>query len=169
MEKEGKKQGTVQFQHSQICNSVQVIPPQCTSTLYSVQCRPQRNSTQRGKALTSSLKLEAFADLFRLSAQHVRIFKLVQEGGEEIFLQISLRLCYVVLLNSNLIVCTNCLHSTKSPNFPPRGKVGQTSKRKRVLCWSIYIISLCCTLMLHTKRRSVAEQSPANYELVFHF
>ena len=30
--------------------------------------------------------------------------------------------------------------STKSPHFPLRGKVSQLSKRKRVLCWSIYII-----------------------------
>ena len=30
---------------------------------------------------------------------------------------------------------------TKLPHLPLRGKVGQLSKRKRVLCWSIYIIS----------------------------
>ena len=30
----------------------------------------------------------------------------------------------------------------KIPHFPLRRKVGQLSKRKRVLCWSIYIISL---------------------------
>ena len=32
--------------------------------------------------------------------------------------------------------------STKPPHFPLRGQVGQISKRKRVLCWSIYSISL---------------------------
>ena len=37
---------------------------------------------------------------------------------------------------------TNYLSSTKSDNFPLRGKVGQLSKKKRVLCWSNYIISL---------------------------
>ena len=37
---------------------------------------------------------------------------------------------------------TNFLYTTKLTHFPLRGKVGQLSKRKRVLCWSIYIISL---------------------------
>ena len=34
------------------------------------------------------------------------------------------------------------LQSTKSPHFPCSGKIGQLIKKKRVLCWSIYIISL---------------------------
>ena len=38
--------------------------------------------------------------------------------------------------------------STKSHHFPLRGKVGQLSKRKRALCWSIYIIgSRMCTCL----------------------
>ena len=32
---------------------------------------------------------------------------------------------------------------TKSFHFPLIGKFGQLSKRKRVLCWSIYIITFC--------------------------
>ena len=40
------------------------------------------------------------------------------------------------------IGCTNFLQSKKLPHFRLRGKVGQLSERKRVLCWSIYIISL---------------------------
>ena len=31
---------------------------------------------------------------------------------------------------------------TKLPHLPLRGKVGQLSKRKSMLCWSIYIMSL---------------------------
>ena len=46
--------------------------------------------------------------------------------------------------------CTNFLQSTKSPHFPLLAKVGQLIKRKRVLCWSIYIISLCLP-SLHSK------------------
>ena len=34
------------------------------------------------------------------------------------------------------------LQSSKSPHFPLRGKVGQLSERRRVLCWSIYSILL---------------------------
>ena len=43
------------------------------------------------------------------------------------------------------IDCANFLQSTKSLHFPLRGKDGLLSKRKRVLCWSIYlcIISFC--------------------------
>ena len=41
--------------------------------------------------------------------------------------------------------CETFLLSTKSLHFPHRGKVGQLSKRKRMLCWSIYVISLCLT------------------------
>ena len=32
----------------------------------------------------------------------------------------------------------------KSPHFPLRIKVSQLRKCKRLLCWSSYIISLCC-------------------------
>ena len=35
------------------------------------------------------------------------------------------------------------VQTTKSPHIPLSGKVGQISKRTRVLCWSIYIISVC--------------------------
>ena len=38
--------------------------------------------------------------------------------------------------------CTNFLQYTKSPLFPLRGMVVKLCKRKRVPCWSIYIISL---------------------------
>ena len=66
------------------------------------------------------------------------------------------RFFFVVLLyNTNLmnklkfkdfkkiINCTKYFQSTKSPHILLRGKVGQLIKRKRVLCWSIYFISLC--------------------------
>ena len=44
---------------------------------------------------------------------------------------------------------TKFFQSTKSPHFPLREKVGQSRKRTRVLCWSIYIISdLSCMLRL---------------------
>ena len=46
-------------------------------------------------------------------------------------------------LKSNLIDCKIFLQSSKSPHFPLRGKVGQFSERKRVLCWSIYTIVVC--------------------------
>ena len=38
--------------------------------------------------------------------------------------------------------CKSFFKCLRSPNFPLRGKVGQLSKKKRVLCWSIYIIIL---------------------------
>ena len=37
---------------------------------------------------------------------------------------------------------THFLQSTKSPHFTLRGQIGLLSKKKRVLCWVIYIISL---------------------------
>ena len=43
---------------------------------------------------------------------------------------------------NNNIDCTNFLYTTKAPLFPLRGNVGQLRKGKRVLCWSINIISL---------------------------
>ena len=43
----------------------------------------------------------------------------------------------------NNLLTVHIFQSTKSPHFAPRGKVGQLGKRKRVLCLSIYIISLC--------------------------
>ena len=49
--------------------------------------------------------------------------------------------------------------STKSPHFSRRGKVGQLSKMKGVLCLSIYFMSLCnytvCNL-LRLRRRNAA-------------
>ena len=33
--------------------------------------------------------------------------------------------------------CTNVLKFTKLHHFPLKGKAGQLSKRKRMLCWSI--------------------------------
>ena len=38
------------------------------------------------------------------------------------------------------------LQSTKSPDFPLRGKFGKLWKKKILLCWSIYIIGLCLKL-----------------------
>ena len=29
------------------------------------------------------------------------------------------------------------LDSTKSPHFPPEGKIGQLGKKKRALCWGV--------------------------------
>ena len=36
--------------------------------------------------MSSSLKLEPFADLFGLAALHMRIYQMVYGGGEELFL-----------------------------------------------------------------------------------
>ena len=47
---------------------------------------PESNNFKMGRALSSSLKLEPFADLFWLSALHVRIFQLAYGGGVDIFL-----------------------------------------------------------------------------------
>ena len=41
-----------------------------------------------------------------------------------------------------IIDCKHFLQSTKSPHIPLRGKAGQLSKRKRVLCWCLYRILL---------------------------
>ena len=66
---------------------------------------------------------------------------------------------FVLLYNTNFmnkltvysIICYNLkkfidlpifFQSTKSPHLPLRGKVGQLRRRKRVLCWSIYIITV---------------------------
>ena len=59
----------------------------------------------------------------------------------------------------NIFFKTNNLNNllTKSPHFPLRGQVGQLSKRKRVLCLSIYINSLRGPLTLwlcHQKLRT---------------
>ena len=43
---------------------------------------------------------------------------------------------------TKLIDCPNVLQSKKLPMFPLREKVGQLSKKKIVLCWSIFVISL---------------------------
>ena len=40
-----------------------------------------------------------------------------------------------------------------------RGKVGQVSKKNRVLCWSIYIISLCRVKVKHNSRAHQAARS----------
>ena len=45
-------------------------------------------------------------------------------------------------LKKYFIDFTNFLQSTQSPHFPLGGKVGQLSKKKRVLWWSIYIICI---------------------------
>ena len=66
-----------------------------------------------------------------------------------IFIFICLTICIIQTSRTNLdsmIKNINFMYtflqSTKSSHFPLRGKVGQLSKRKRVLCWSIYFISL---------------------------
>ena len=47
----------------------------------------------------------------------------------------------IVLKLKTKIIKQICYKSTKSPHCPLKGKVGQLSRRKRVLCWSIYIIA----------------------------
>ena len=47
----------------------------------------------------------------------------------------------IVLKLKTKIIKQICYKSTKSPHCPLKGKVGQLCKRKRVLCWSIYIIA----------------------------
>ena len=106
-----------------------------------------------------NFKLKPFADLFCLSALHVRIqcilyCKLGRRGGHIsgiclcLFYFIiqymnKLKFNYFLTKKSSFIDCKNILQSTKSSHFPLKGKVGQLSKRKRVLSLSIYIISLC--------------------------
>ena len=49
----------------------------------------------------------------------------------------------VITLKNSLTYPYNFFfQSTKSPHLPLRGKVGQLRRRKRVLCWSIYIITV---------------------------
>ena len=61
--------------------------------------------------------------------------------------------------------------STKSHHFLLRGKVGQLRKRKRVLCLSIYIISLWCRgsafLWVHPQHRDSVQPlvTSHNYQL----
>ena len=45
--------------------------------------------------------------------------------------------------NNNLLTLQMFFNLQKSPHFPFKGKVGQLSKRKRVLCGSINNFSLC--------------------------
>ena len=47
---------------------------------------------------------------------------------------------------------------SKITHFPLRGKVGQLRKKKRVLGWSIYSISLCSSAW-HKKYDTVAASS----------
>ena len=49
--------------------------------------------------------------------------------------------------------CTNFLQSTIYN--PLRGKVGQLKKRKRVLCWSVYTISLCTYVCIELTHKLV--------------
>ena len=60
----------------------------------------QSNNFQRGKALSSSLKLKPFADLVWLSALHGCIYQVVQGGGVEILLYICLCLFYCKIQTS---------------------------------------------------------------------
>ena len=52
------------------------------------------------------------------------------------------------------IGCTHFLKYTNHPTFHSEKKVGQLSKRKRLFCWSIYIIQV--------SRRLAAGQSAAS-------
>ena len=93
--------------------------------------------------MSSSLKLEPSVDLLWISALHVVIYYISsfkEEGWKYScrFVFVSFTLQYK--LHEKLII-KNILF-TKSPHFLLRGKAGQLSKRKRVLCWSIDIISL---------------------------
>ena len=89
----------------------------------------------------------------------------VKRGGVEIFLYTCHCLFYVIMQTSwtnwnfmlFLKLKAKIIHwrynyfyqSTKSPHFLLRGKFGQLRMRKRVLFWSIYIISLCSDRILH--------------------
>ena len=95
-----------------------------------------------------------------LGIAHAQIKVGLRRRGENISVDLSLFvLLYTVIRTS----CTNLnlmiffktenknilltvqkfLSSTKSPHFPFRGKIGQLSKRKRELCWSFYVTSIC--------------------------
>ena len=52
--------------------------------------------------------------------------------------------------------------STKSPHFQLRGTVDQLRKRKRVICWSTYIIRLCTWPLfpLYRPQGSQSDQQP---------
>ena len=132
---------------------------------YEIYNRAQSNNTQRGTVLSSSLKLEPFADLFVLWALHnahqhcayVHIYVGARRKDGNISVDFTF---FVLLYNSNfmnkikfnvifknwkqkkVIDCANILQSPKSPHFSLGGKVGQHSERKRVPCWSVYCISL---------------------------
>ena len=44
----------------------------------------------------------------------------------------------------NKLLTVQFFQATKSPHFPLRGKVGQPSKRERMLCWSIILLVCVC-------------------------
>ena len=50
---------------------------------------------------------------------------------------------------NNILTVKMFSNLQQSPHFLLRGKVGQPSKRKRALCWSIYIISLQLIAVSH--------------------
>ena len=54
----------------------------------------------------------------------------------------------------------NFLQSTKSPHFLLRGEVGQLSKKRRVLCWSIYLLLVNARdVMMGSCQRKVMQNS----------
>ena len=101
-----------------------------------------------GKALLSSLQLEPFADLEKCA--FISWFK---EAGWEyccrfVYVCFTLHIIqtsrtnFIFMIQKKITLTVKFFSSSNSTHFPFREKVGQLSQRKRVLCWSIYIIRL---------------------------
>ena len=67
-----------------------------------------------------------------------------------------------MIKKTNSLTAQIFFQSTKSTHFPLRGKVGQLSKRKRVLCWSIFIISLWARFFLKFSMYSASGELKLN-------
>ena len=65
------------YREQSLAISIIFSPQRVISSTGTNYCETQSNNSMRGKALSSSLQLEPFADLFWHSVLHVRIFKLV--------------------------------------------------------------------------------------------
>ena len=57
---------------------------------------------------------------------------------------------YVFLYKNknNNFDCTNSLYSAKSPHVPLEEEMGQLSKKKRAICWSIFLFVYVCYVQI---------------------
>ena len=49
---------------------------------------------------------------------------------------------------NNKFDCTNSLYSVKSPHVPLEEEMGQLSKKKRAICWSIFLFVYVCYVQI---------------------